>query len=937
MPGKYPLRSHTSVLVLIIIILTCLPQTARSQNSFLRGRVCDSLSLSPMPGVIVELAAADGSTLHYTASGEDGGFSFRNISREVRVIRFSILGYRTKTIRSDWNENELGTVLLQEEAVSIEAAVHSEQAFRSSQNGDTLIYNAAAYRTMMGSTSENLIAKMPGISVSSGNVEANGKKVNKIYVDGKEYFDDDVMTALKNIPADLVSQIEVMDKRSDEAELTGMDDGDEFTAINIVTKTKGKTMTSGRLYGGYGLPDKYIAGGSLNRLGRDRSLTVLGMADNISKYNFVSDDLVSASASDGSSSNDANFAVKSLSGISDVQSVGTNYANRWFNGSYMFNRIGNSNESGSLRTRPVSEGVTQLTGTSSDYDADNNTHKFSSKISVSPQGRHSLVIRPSVTYQKIEDSRYQETGLRNVIGTDVDLPDTVFIRNRSNLSDNDRWTVNARLSSSYRYKFSKPGRSLSASLGGSYYRYSGLEHFTQHTFNKEENGFDISLADNYSRQKKDRLSERYGINFGVTYTEPSGKRSRIAIDYKYSLSNSSADTRAYLFDKNAEEYRTEPDNRQSALNGSVFSTHVAGARYNFKNKKLQVTGSLSYQAVHYSGSAEIPSAYETTRNFGNILYNLVGNIYFNRQNTVRISARSSTTNPTVTMLQSTVNLNNLSYIRAGNPELEPSCNHNVETRYIHTDKKKGLTLSMSLHYTGCSGYIGDSLVVDSPDFQVTEGVRLGEGNQYSKPVNLSGYRKISGKFSFGCPLKFISSNLNLNGSATATSVPGMINGDKVPVHRNNYSAGCRIDSNVSDRIDFTLGYNWQYSQNEYSGRTGITKNNYFTQHARGSLKCIIWKGLTFTGSVHYMQNKSCKGAYDDRLTYCDIFLGKKLFRNRLGEIGVGVNDLFDATSRNYRHTISSNGTTDSVDSGIGRYFSVQLVYHLRNRSGERNI
>lgn len=120
----------------------------------------------------------------------------------------------------------------------------------------------------------------------------------------------------KNVPADLVSQIEVMERRSDEAELTGMDDGNEYTAINIVTKRKkGKNMLTGRLYGGYGLPDKYIGGGSMNYFGKENSFTVLGMANNISKYNFVSDDLVSASASDGGQTG-SDFSVRSLDGIS---------------------------------------------------------------------------------------------------------------------------------------------------------------------------------------------------------------------------------------------------------------------------------------------------------------------------------------------------------------------------------------------------------------------------------------------------------------------------------------------------------------------------------------------------------------------------------------------------------------------------------------------
>lgn len=917
-------------LILALIMMTSLAQTGHSQTNYLRGRICDSLSLAPMPGVVVELNDRDGSTLHYSTTGEDGSFSFRNIGFGIPMLRCSILGYRSRTIKLNDTDSDIGTILMQEDAIAIEAAMLKDQAFRSSQNGDTLIYNAAAYKTMMGSSSESLISKMPGISVSSQSVEANGKKVTRILVDGQEYFDDDVMTALKNIPADLVSEVEVLDKRSDEAEMAGMDDGNDFTAINIVTKRKGgEGILSGRLYGGYGLTDKYIAGGSLNYLGKERSAALLGMANNISKYNFISDDLVSASSSNGSSV-DGNFAVKSLAGISDVQSVGGNYTNRWFNGSYMFNRIDNGNASSSVRRRAVRDGLDQLTSTSSDYEAQNNTHRFASKISISPRGKHSLIVRPSLTYQDIYDTRYQETGLHNILAVSSSaVPDTTFIRNRTNGSDNDRWTINTRLTATYRYKFNKPGRTLSATLGAGYYHYTGLEHSLQHTILNEECGFDNTLASSYSKQYKDRATDKYTLNGGVTYTEPLGKRSRLAFDYRYTHSSSDGDNRTYSFNKKEDAYNTEPDSKQSAISTSLFMTHLAGARYNYKNKKLQVTGSLSYQSVDYRGTSEMPLEYSVRRHFDNIIYNLVGNVFFNRQNTLRVSARSYTTNPSVTMMQGAVNLNNLSNIRAGNPDIIPSYQHNVEARYIHTNKKKGSTFSLSANYTGSPNYLADSLVVDSPDFEVAEGVKLGEGNLFSKPVNLSGYRKLTGKFSFGCPVGFISSNFNVNGSATMSSVPGMINGDKVPVRRNGFSLGTRLDSNISDRIDFTLAYNGQYTLNEYSNSIGVTRNNYFTQHARGSLKWIVWKGLTFTGSVHYLQNRNIDRYYNDKLTYCDIFIGKKLFRNQLGEVSIGVNDLFDASRRNYHHSISSSGATDSVDSGIGRYFSIQLVYHLR--------
>lgn len=924
-------RRKTACLFLFCLFL--LSGELFAQRTYLRGRVCDSLTLSPMPGVVIELEGIYGQEGHYVTSGQDGSFVFNNIPEGKYRLRCSVLGYATRNMTVIALSNDLGMILMKEEAIAIDAAVHSEQAIRTSQSGDTLTYNAAAYKTVMGASSEDLISKMPGISVGSRSVEANGKKVTRILVDGKEYFDDDVMTALKNIPADLVSEIEVVNKLSDEAEMTSVSDGNDYTAINVVTKKRpGKGAVTGRFYGGYGIPDKYIAGGAVNYIGEKRTATLLGMVNNVSKYNFVSEDLVSASSSGGSTTN-GNFQVKPLSGISSVQSVGANYSNNWFNGSYMFNRIKNHNYSDILRRRILDEDWEQLTTTGSDFDAENNTHKFSSKITVSPKGRHSLILRPSISYQDLYDTKYQQVGLNNVTRAEDEgtgLRDTLFKRNRSVRADNGRWTVNARLSAVYRYKFKKSGRNISVSASGSYYRYNGQDNSLQFTFYNPAVGFDETLASKKSSQYRDKLHQNYTLSAGVSYTEPLSRRSRLVFDYKYIRSWSSADNRTYLFDDAADSYREEPDNRQSAVSSNLFQTHTAGMRYNLRYKKMQVTAGLSYQRVDYSGVSEMPLSYEVKRHFDNPIYSLVANLPFNAEHSLRIDAKSRTTNPSVSMMQGAVNLNNLSYVRSGNPDIVPSYLHNIEARYIHTNRKKGSTVSVSFAVAGSGNYLCDSLVVDSPDFEVAEGVLLGEGNQFSKPVNLGGYYKVSGRMTYGFPVKVLSSNFNLDISSFLSSVPGMINADYVPVHRDGCSIGGRLDSNISDKLDFSISYNAQYVNNEYSSATGLTRNNYFTQNARGSVKWIFWKGIVLTASVHFQQNLSVDKLYNDKLLYCDIFLGKKLFRNQLGEINIGVNDLLDTTRHYYRHTINANGATDTSDIGLGRYFSIQFVYHLRH-------
>ena len=186
-------------------------------------------------------------------------------------ISVSFLGYQTKSeqIAITAENREKIVVEISEEATKIDAVVMEVEAIRASTKGDTVSYNAGAFKVANDADVEGLLKKMPGITVKNGSVEAQGESVKKIFVDGKEFFGEDVSTALNSLPAQSVKSVEVFNKLSDNAQLTGIDDGEGYKAINIVTKRKpGQGLTTGRIYGSYGLSDmeehkhNYIGGGN---------------------------------------------------------------------------------------------------------------------------------------------------------------------------------------------------------------------------------------------------------------------------------------------------------------------------------------------------------------------------------------------------------------------------------------------------------------------------------------------------------------------------------------------------------------------------------------------------------------------------------------------------------------------------------------------------
>lgn len=895
-----------------VIVVLCLFMSfsAYGQEGSVEFCLCDSVNGDTVEGAVVELVYLSDSTKYHAVSDGSGKAKFQRIAYGDYSVTATFLGYIPSCRRIRLNAHFLSpdTIRMQPDVQLLDEVVISTPALRSTQNGDTLSYHADAYKVVLGANSESLLTKMPGISVSERGVEAHGRTVQKIMIDGEEFFGNDVLSALKNLPADMIEDVEVFNKLSDEAELTGVDDGRGYTAINIRSKPDRRKGTFGRLYAGYGFSDKYIAGGNINNFNSKCRLSVVGLANNISLHNFVTEDIVGATDEEGKNGH-SNFVVKPMPGISSVQSLGTNFNTSWLSGSYFFNRTDNSNVPVSQRENLNSGNKVQLTDAEKDLTALNYNHRFSAKMKFNVGERHSFIIRPSLNIQDFSDFSEQRSLVRNRFGCD----DIRFVHNRLSDNRNERLGINVSNTFNYRYRFHKRGRSLSMSLLGNYYDNETDALNEQYTFRKPDMPLDPLLASSVSSQQNFRKTRKVMARTGVVYTEPLSRRFRMSWEYAFIYSRDEAAKTVFLRDNETGELSTTADARQSSENRGIYLTHKIGPRFQYAFRKTSITVGGAFQHMNFKGTNILPATGEVYKPYSNLTYEVVANLVINRQNTICIDAKGRTVNPSANLLQDVVSLANLSRVSAGNPNLSPSYLHGFGIRYIHTDARRGSTVAVSLNYNGSGNYIGDSLVADQPDFIVTEGVKLGEGNLFVRPVNIGGYHRLHGKITYGFPVNPLRSNLNIQAQAVINVLPGIINGEYSPVHRNNYLVGASLASNISEDVDFRVSYTGEYVQGEFTTKAGKNNNDYFSHTVSGQLKWAFWKGVTFTGSLSYRQDKGISAPFNDRTLLCNLYLGKRIFRNRLGEISIGINDLFDDNSRRYAHTINSSGTNNIVN------------------------
>ncbi|HLX13573.1 MAG TPA: TonB-dependent receptor, partial [Bacteroidota bacterium] len=257
-------------LALLTLVLTA--SLAFGQNATVQGKVHSKRNDAPIEGVTVRLTNINDTAETYVAPTDAKGFYwFPGLQFKTYVLSIIEVGYLTlvDTISVVRPVMDLGDRGMTQTVIPLDEVLVQERAIPVVQKNDTTEFNAAAFKTHPDADAGDLVEKMPGVTVQNGNVTAQGEQVQQVLVDGKPFFGNDASLALHNLPADAVDKIQVYDKKSDQAEFTGFDDGQSIKTINIITKPDKRNQTFGKLYGGAGDQDRYQGGGSVNSFHED--------------------------------------------------------------------------------------------------------------------------------------------------------------------------------------------------------------------------------------------------------------------------------------------------------------------------------------------------------------------------------------------------------------------------------------------------------------------------------------------------------------------------------------------------------------------------------------------------------------------------------------------------------------------------------------------
>ncbi|MDI9872989.1 TonB-dependent receptor [Flectobacillus rivi] len=913
---------------------------AWAQTSRLTGKFVDAKGEALIGVNVVLTNPNDAKDKHFGPSDVNGRFIINRIPLNTTYqLKATIVGYKelTKSVTISKEFNNLGDIVLQESTNELNEVVVKGKAATMVQKGDTLQYNANAFKTAPDANADELVKKLPGITVENGQIKAQGENVAQVLVDGKPFFGDDPNIALKNLPAELIDKIEIMDRLSDQSQLTGFNDGNTTKTINIVTNPNRRNGQFGKIYAGLGTNDNYTAGGNINLFNGEKRWSIVGMSNNINQQNFSSQDLLGISSSGGGGggnrgggggnrgggnfgSSADNFLVGQQTGINTTNSFGVNYTDNWgkklaIKGSYFFNNSNNNNTQSTYRTYFLSQAANQYYDEQSNSSSNNYNHRLNLRLEYTIDPKNTIIFTPRLNLQN-----NNSTSIVDGLTTDAT---NQKLNQTSNNTTAKRTGYTFNNDILYRHSFAKRGRSVSLNLS------TALNDRNANSNLVSNNQYFTSNTSSATRQISVTDTKGYTLSANLVYTEPIGK-GLLQGTYNVSFNNNKSDKVTNKFNPTSNEYSVL-DSLLSNKFDNDYLTHRAGLGYNLRMKNGNLNLGANYQSAELSGQQLFPRTTQVETSFQNVLPYLQWDYRFTQDSRIRFNYRTSTNAPSITQLQNVLDNTNPLFLTSGNPNLAQEYSHNLNARYTYNIPAKALTFMLLGNFGYTKNPIGNEVTIAQQDMIIDRGVTLRKGAQLTRPINFDNSLNMRSFMVIGFPLSFIKTNVNLTSSYNYSKLPGKINNQLNNSNQYNFNQGITFASNISTNIDFNLTYNLGYNQVDNTLQPQLN-TKYYVHTGTGRLNLIFGKGFVFQSDLSYYRYNGLSDSFNQQFILWNMSAGKKFLKNQRAEAKITV---FDVLKKNnsITRTVTDTYIADVRSNVLTQYFMLTFTYNIRNFKG----
>ena len=906
------MKSGKCLLMLLMILFS--PMAFAQQSGVnVTGSVVEQGSDTPIEQATVRLLnVKDSAMVRGVVSARNGSFTLKNVKKGSYLLHITFIGYdplyQPLQITGKKNPVNVGKLELSDGAIELGEAVVIGKAPEVTVRNDTVEYNADSYKVTEGSVLEDLLKKMPGVEVDSeGKITVNGKEVKKVMVDGKEFFSDDPKVASKNLPAKMIDKLQVLDKKSDMAQMTGFDDGEEETVINLTVKPGMKQGWFGNAYGGYGSKDRYEGNAMVNRFVNNDQITFMGGANNTNNMGFS--DLASTMFSGMGGGGGRRGGFGAGSGITSSGNAGLNFSKEFkpdkltLGGNTRYSHSDND-------ARSKSDRQNILPGDSSSYDNSEAMSRTKSdnfgvdfRLEWKPDTMTQLIFRPSFSLShSMNDNFSDATTLDNE-------RDTVNTNKSNNYSESNGYNLNASID--FSRKLNNKGRVFSATLsGGNSDSYSDGMNRSDIVYFNQTDALKNSIIDQRSRY------DNKGFNYRayVSWVEPIGHNN--FIQATYSISQRKQEALKNVYNQDADGIYNVLDSAYNQSYRNNFISQRASLSFKSQRAKFNYTIGLNLDPSYSSSENFVgdTTLSKITRKVVNLSPMAQFNYMFDKRTNLRIMYNGRTSQPSMTQLQPVADISDPTNITIGNPDLNPRYTNNVFIRFQQFTPEKQRAF----------------MIMANGSYIINDIVSYTSYNQETG-VKTTTYKNVNGNYSgnvrmmLNTPLKNKKFSINSMTMASFANSNGYINEEK----------NTNLNLILSERggIDFRssyldLGVNGNIRYNATSNSLQKENNqNTFNYGAGGYTTIYLPLNFKIESDVNWSTNSGYGDGFKQNEVLWNASASKSFLKNNQGTLRFKIYDILQQRS-NISRSVTASYIQDSEYNTLGSYFMVHFIYRF---------
>ncbi len=884
--------------------------------------VADDNSLPLEAATIMLLSAKDSSLVNFGRSDEKGFFEIKGISnKDAYLLRITYVGYQTydQQILASVAQNpyDVGIIRLQQASLLLNEAVVKAEHIPVQIKKDTIEFNAQAFRTQENDDVEALLKKLPGVEVGSdGSVTAQGQDIQRIFVDGKEFFGNDPKIALKNLPAKAIDKVQVFDKKSDQATFSGIDDGVREKTLNLTLKKDHKKGLFGTASAGYGSDERYEGRLSINRFREDEQLSIIGMGNNVNRQGFSVQDYMSFSGMTRNmgrggavriqiNGNDSDLPLdfgNNNNGFTTTWAGGLNFGNSFnqkkteVTGSYFFNRADRFVESDRLTQNFLANG-TFTENKNSEGSNLNTSHRLNVVLDHKIDSLNSLKFTTRLGYS--ESDRNSNSFAQSLNGDNV-------LQNEStnrNVSAGDGTNLNSELI--WRHRFNKKGRTLSTTFT------LGLNDSERNGELEAINRFFAGATTRVDSIMQTNLQDNNTFNYGAntSYTEPLGKRKYLEFNYAFNQNNNDQNREVYDIN-NGERFF---NNTLSNQFDNTYTYHRGGTNFKINKTDWNFNLGMQLQQTELDGKLILQNV-NIRRSFTNVLPNIRFNKEFTSTKNIRLDYETSVNEPSIDQLSPVIDNSDPLNISAGNPNLRPEYAHRINANYATFNPGTFRNFFANLSFTYSQNRIQYAQTVDDNLVRTTQ------------PINVDKDYQLNGFFNVGFPIKRPYLSMNLNTNTTWTRGYNFINQAENQTDRLIANTGVRFIIRYKELLEMFITANISYNQTHYTLQESLNQD-FLNQTYGTEFNLNLPGGLLIASSLNYQIYNSINGSGEDQEVPIWNASVSKFVMLRRGEIKFSANDILNRNI-GINRTADVNYLRQERIYSLAQYFMMSFTYSL---------